>query len=300
MEFLVQSMHHVHKYTAHWLLKLLSVAAAARVIFINWFMTADVFVSFFFLSSLHPSFCLQISSEKRASAEMMKPKPKPQKKKKKKDPNEPQKPVSAYALFFRDTQAAIKGQNPNATFGDVSKIVASMWDSLGEEQKQVQTMHVWNTCDEKERLFSVIHYHHTCYWAKNWSLSGRNYLHLQSPAHVPVQPVDGMCAAAGEQSFPGIMCCVITRTLLWDTAHLNELVPLFLKIIHPFIPTPLALIKNGFLSKFNSSKEKRGEEKKQSESKKAGHFTEKKWSIWKKYKHTWGDFRSLGLMLCSG
>uniref|UniRef100_A0A8C5M2H3 HMG box domain-containing protein n=1 Tax=Leptobrachium leishanense TaxID=445787 RepID=A0A8C5M2H3_9ANUR len=58
-------------------------------------------------------------------------------KKKKKDPNEPQKPLSAYALFFRDTQAAIKGQNPNATFGEVSKIVASMWDSLGEEQKQV-------------------------------------------------------------------------------------------------------------------------------------------------------------------
>uniref|UniRef100_A0A2K5PIZ7 TOX high mobility group box family member 4 n=1 Tax=Cebus imitator TaxID=2715852 RepID=A0A2K5PIZ7_CEBIM len=45
------------------------------------------------------------------------------------------KPVSAYALFFR-AQAAIKGQNPNATFGEVSKIVASMWDSLGEEQKQ--------------------------------------------------------------------------------------------------------------------------------------------------------------------
>ncbi|KAJ3593066.1 hypothetical protein NHX12_005403 [Muraenolepis orangiensis] len=47
------------------------------------------------------------------------------------------KPVSAYALFFRDTQAAIKSQNPNATFGEVSKIVASMWDGLGEEQKQV-------------------------------------------------------------------------------------------------------------------------------------------------------------------
>ncbi len=81
----------------------------------------------------------QITGEKRPSSEMMKPKPKPQKKKKKKDPNEPTKPVSAYALFFRDTQAAIKGQNPNATFGDVSKIVASMWDGLGEEQKQVQT-----------------------------------------------------------------------------------------------------------------------------------------------------------------
>ncbi|XP_059925944.1 TOX high mobility group box family member 2 [Gadus macrocephalus] len=80
---------------------------------------------------------LKITGEKRPSSEMMKPKPKPQKKKKKKDPNEPTKPVSAYALFFRDTQAAIKGQNPNATFGDVSKIVASMWDGLGEEQKQV-------------------------------------------------------------------------------------------------------------------------------------------------------------------
>uniref|UniRef100_F6X9S2 TOX high mobility group box family member 2 n=1 Tax=Ornithorhynchus anatinus TaxID=9258 RepID=F6X9S2_ORNAN len=77
----------------------------------------------------------KVTGEKRPSAELGK-KPKNQKKKKKKDPNEPQKPVSAYALFFRDTQAAIKGQNPNATFGDVSKIVASMWDSLGEEQKQ--------------------------------------------------------------------------------------------------------------------------------------------------------------------
>ncbi|XP_053430554.1 TOX high mobility group box family member 2 isoform X5 [Nycticebus coucang] len=77
----------------------------------------------------------KMSGEKRPSADPGK-KAKNPKKKKKKDPNEPQKPVSAYALFFRDTQAAIKGQNPSATFGDVSKIVASMWDSLGEEQKQ--------------------------------------------------------------------------------------------------------------------------------------------------------------------
>lgn len=83
----------------------------------------------------------QATGEKRAAPDSGK-KPKTPKKKKKKDPNEPQKPVSAYALFFRDTQAAIKGQNPNATFGDVSKIVASMWDSLGEEQKQVNWFRV--------------------------------------------------------------------------------------------------------------------------------------------------------------
>lgn len=52
------------------------------------------------------------------------------------------RPVSAYALFFRDTQAAIKGQNPNASFGEVSKIVASMWDVLAPEHKNVS----FNTC----------------------------------------------------------------------------------------------------------------------------------------------------------
>lgn len=72
-----------------------------------------------------------------ANATVAAKKPKPQRKKKKKDPNEPQKPVSAYALFFRDTQAAIKGQNPNASFGEVSTIVASMWDALAHEHKEV-------------------------------------------------------------------------------------------------------------------------------------------------------------------
>lgn len=98
-----------------------------------------------FLSSSVISILFQINGgEKRPASDMGK-KPKTPKKKKKKDPNEPQKPVSAYALFFRDTQAAIKGQNPNATFGEVSKIVASMWDGLGEEQKQVRSKLEWES-----------------------------------------------------------------------------------------------------------------------------------------------------------
>uniref|UniRef100_A0A2K6CTC7 TOX high mobility group box family member 4 n=1 Tax=Macaca nemestrina TaxID=9545 RepID=A0A2K6CTC7_MACNE len=91
-------------------------------------------------SSLHEDgvedFRRQLHSQKTVVVEAGK-KQKVPKKRKKEDPNKPQKPVSAYALFFCDTQAAIKGQNPNATFGEVSKIVASMWDSLGEKQKQV-------------------------------------------------------------------------------------------------------------------------------------------------------------------
>ncbi|CAG5123603.1 unnamed protein product, partial [Candidula unifasciata] len=59
------------------------------------------------------------------------------KRKKRKDPKEPQKPVSAYALFFRDSQAGIKGHNPSASFGEVSKIVASLWDQLNPEHKEV-------------------------------------------------------------------------------------------------------------------------------------------------------------------
>jgi len=62
-------------------------------------------------------------------------KPKPSRRKKKRDPNEPTKPVSAYALFFRDRQASIKGRNPNLSFGEVSKLVASMWDNLDAESK---------------------------------------------------------------------------------------------------------------------------------------------------------------------
>lgn len=50
------------------------------------------------------------------------------------------RPVSAYALFFRDTQAAIKGQNPSASFGEVSKIVASMWDVLAPDHKNVSSI----------------------------------------------------------------------------------------------------------------------------------------------------------------
>ena len=64
-------------------------------------------------------------------------KSKPSRRKKKRDPNEPQKPVSAYALFFRDSQASIKSRNPNLTFGDVSKMVASLWDSLDADSKSL-------------------------------------------------------------------------------------------------------------------------------------------------------------------
>ena len=40
-------------------------------------------------------------------------------------------------MFFRDAQAAIKDQNSDASFGEISKIVANMWTNLAEDQRAV-------------------------------------------------------------------------------------------------------------------------------------------------------------------
>ncbi|XP_018804301.1 PREDICTED: TOX high mobility group box family member 4-B [Bactrocera latifrons] len=53
------------------------------------------------------------------------------------DANEPAKPLSAYGLFFRDTVSAIKQQNPNCTFQELSRIVSSMWEALDVNHKHV-------------------------------------------------------------------------------------------------------------------------------------------------------------------
>lgn len=53
------------------------------------------------------------------------------------DANEPAKPLSAYGLFFRDTVSAIKQQNPNCTFQELSRIVSSMWEALDVSHKNV-------------------------------------------------------------------------------------------------------------------------------------------------------------------
>ncbi|XP_028987654.1 TOX high mobility group box family member 4-A isoform X2 [Betta splendens] len=115
--------------------------------------------------------------------------------KKKKDPNEPQKPVSAYALFFRDTQAAIKGQNPNASFGEVSKIVASMWDSLAEEQKQVYKRKT--EAAKKEYLKAL-----ASYKANQLSqLSTEEMGTAPSPPPSAVNPTPAAFSSSGHQAF---------------------------------------------------------------------------------------------------
>ncbi|CAJ0595009.1 unnamed protein product [Cylicocyclus nassatus] len=46
------------------------------------------------------------------------------------------RPVSAYAMFFRERQMIVKKSFPDATFGNISKIVAAEWDSLEKHEKE--------------------------------------------------------------------------------------------------------------------------------------------------------------------
>ena len=45
--------------------------------------------------------------------------------------------VEIFKFNFSETQSIIKSQKTDATFGEISKIVASMWDGLGENEKTV-------------------------------------------------------------------------------------------------------------------------------------------------------------------
>ena len=57
--------------------------------------------------------------------------------KKKKDPNAPAAPLTAYKFFFKETGQTVKNHNPAAKFGDVSRIVASMWERLSDDEKAI-------------------------------------------------------------------------------------------------------------------------------------------------------------------
>ena len=57
--------------------------------------------------------------------------------KKKKDPNAPAAALSAYKFFFKETGQTVKNHNPAAKFGDVSRIVASMWERLSDDEKAI-------------------------------------------------------------------------------------------------------------------------------------------------------------------
>ena len=52
---------------------------------------------------------------------------KKKKKKKKKDKNAPKKPNSPYMFYMKGNRKRVKEENPNATFGELGRIIGEEW-----------------------------------------------------------------------------------------------------------------------------------------------------------------------------
>ncbi|KAJ3325331.1 Non-histone chromosomal protein 6 [Boothiomyces sp. JEL0866] len=55
--------------------------------------------------------------------------------KKDKDPNAPKKGLSAFMIYSQENRARIKEENPNATFGEMGKLIGNAWKELSDEDK---------------------------------------------------------------------------------------------------------------------------------------------------------------------
>ncbi|KAG0252522.1 Non-histone chromosomal protein 6 [Mortierella polycephala] len=61
--------------------------------------------------------------------------PKKRRKKAKKDPNAPKNPMSAYLLFCEEWREKVKAQNPDASFGEIGRLLGEKWRSYSADQK---------------------------------------------------------------------------------------------------------------------------------------------------------------------
>ncbi len=56
------------------------------------------------------------------------------KKKKKKDPNAPKRNMSAYFLYSNAVRETVRTENPDASFGDIAKIISAQYKELPEKE----------------------------------------------------------------------------------------------------------------------------------------------------------------------
>ncbi|KAJ1815427.1 Non-histone chromosomal protein 6 [Coemansia sp. RSA 2599] len=53
----------------------------------------------------------------------------------KKDPNAPKRALSAYMFFSQAKRQVVKDENPNASFGNIGKLLGDMWKSMSDKEK---------------------------------------------------------------------------------------------------------------------------------------------------------------------
>ncbi|KAI8096984.1 high mobility group box domain-containing protein [Halteromyces radiatus] len=54
----------------------------------------------------------------------------------KKDPNAPKRGLSAYMFFSQANRNKVKEENPDATFGQLGKILGEKWKNMTDEEKK--------------------------------------------------------------------------------------------------------------------------------------------------------------------
>ncbi|ORZ13543.1 high mobility group box domain-containing protein, partial [Absidia repens] len=54
----------------------------------------------------------------------------------KKDPNTPKRGLSAYMFFSQSNREQIKAENPDATFGQLGKLLGAKWKELSDAEKK--------------------------------------------------------------------------------------------------------------------------------------------------------------------
>jgi len=58
------------------------------------------------------------------------------KSKSKKDPKAPKRALSAYMFFSQDWRERVKAENPDASFGEIGKLLGARWKELDDEEKK--------------------------------------------------------------------------------------------------------------------------------------------------------------------
>ncbi|KAI8095259.1 high mobility group box domain-containing protein [Thamnidium elegans] len=58
------------------------------------------------------------------------------KRRSKKDPSTPKRGLSAYMFFSQDQRSTVKEESPDATFGQIGKLLGEKWKSMTDEQKK--------------------------------------------------------------------------------------------------------------------------------------------------------------------
>jgi len=58
------------------------------------------------------------------------------KKRTKKDPLKPKRALSAYMFFVQDWRERVKSENPDASFGDVGRLLGAKWKEMSAAEKK--------------------------------------------------------------------------------------------------------------------------------------------------------------------